>query len=104
MTQLLHAPVLVVTDHTGDEASGYTLTPASSQLLTLARSLTDAEVVASRTLELSQLLTDVLGVTDAAAQLDKQAIAFVGIEEVIFLGDIGKRAHGGSSNRLNRQR
>lgn len=29
----------------------------------------DAEVVASRTLELSQLLTDVLGVTDAAAQL-----------------------------------
>lgn len=46
MTQLLHAPVLVVTDHTGDEASGYTLTPASSQLLTLARCLTDAEVVA----------------------------------------------------------
>ena len=30
----------------------------------------DAEVVASRTLELSQLLTDVLGVTDAGAQLD----------------------------------
>lgn len=29
----------------------------------------DAEVVASRTLELSQLLTDVLGVTDTAAQL-----------------------------------
>ena len=29
----------------------------------------DAEVVASRTLELSQLLTDVLGVTDAGAQL-----------------------------------
>ena len=29
----------------------------------------DAAVVASRTLELSQLLTDVLGVTDAAAQL-----------------------------------
>lgn len=46
MTQLLHAPVLVVTDHSGDEAAGFTLTPASAQLLTLARSLTDGEVVA----------------------------------------------------------
>lgn len=46
MTETLDAPVLVVTDHTGDAAGGFTLTPASTQLLTLARSLTTGPVVA----------------------------------------------------------
>lgn len=46
MTETLDAPVLVVTDHTGDAAGGFTLTPASAQLLTLARSLTTGPVVA----------------------------------------------------------
>ncbi|QWW20377.1 electron transfer flavoprotein subunit alpha/FixB family protein [Schaalia sp. 19OD2882] len=39
-------PVLVLTDHTGDAVSGYTLTTPSAQLLTLARGLTSAEVIA----------------------------------------------------------
>lgn len=42
----LERPVLVLTDHSGDETTGYTLTEASAQLLTLARGLTSAEVVA----------------------------------------------------------
>lgn len=46
MSQMLHAPFLVVTDHAGDDTVGYTLTAASAQLLTLARALTDGEVVA----------------------------------------------------------
>ncbi|WP_026460959.1 electron transfer flavoprotein subunit alpha/FixB family protein [Schaalia suimastitidis] len=37
-------PVLVLTDHVGDDTNGYTLTEASRQLLTLARRLTSAEV------------------------------------------------------------
>ena len=39
MSQMLHAPLLVVTDHAGDETVGYTLTAASAQLLPLARAL-----------------------------------------------------------------
>lgn len=46
MTETFDAPVLVVTDHTGDDTAGYTLTLASAQLLTLARSLTTGPVVA----------------------------------------------------------
>ncbi|WP_043535560.1 electron transfer flavoprotein subunit alpha/FixB family protein [Actinomyces polynesiensis] len=46
MTEPLHRPVVVVTDHAGDDTTGYTLTAASAQLLTLARTLTDAAVVA----------------------------------------------------------
>lgn len=46
MADILDHPVVVITDHTGDEASGYTLTAASAQLLTLARTLTTGPVVA----------------------------------------------------------
>lgn len=46
MSETLDAPVLVVTDHTGDEARGFTLTAPSAQLLTLARSLTTGPVLA----------------------------------------------------------
>lgn len=46
MAETLDQPLLVMTDHTGDDAQGYTLTPASHQLLTLARSLTTGPITA----------------------------------------------------------
>ena len=46
MTETLNAPIVVITDHSGDDTQGYTLTAASAQLLTLARSLTSADVIA----------------------------------------------------------
>lgn len=46
MGETFNSPVVVVTDHTGDDAQGYTLTLASAQLLTMARSLTTGPVVA----------------------------------------------------------
>ncbi|MCS4484127.1 electron transfer flavoprotein subunit alpha/FixB family protein [Gleimia sp. 6138-11-ORH1] len=41
---MLNAPILVITDHTGSETEGFKLTGPSAQLLTLARSLTTAEI------------------------------------------------------------
>lgn len=46
MSERLDRPVLVLTDHTGSAEEGWHLTGPSAQLLTLARSLTSAEVVA----------------------------------------------------------
>lgn len=46
MTEQSTRPVLVITDHTGDDDSGYTLTASSAQLLTLARGLTTGPLVA----------------------------------------------------------
>lgn len=43
---VLDRPVLVLTDHTGDDMQGYTLTTPSRQLLTLARRLTSGPLVA----------------------------------------------------------
>lgn len=42
----LHDPILVMTDHTGNSDDGFVLTDHSKQLLTLARSLTDGQLIA----------------------------------------------------------
>ncbi|MCD4557958.1 electron transfer flavoprotein subunit alpha/FixB family protein [Schaalia sp. lx-100] len=42
----LDRPVVVLTDHTGNDAEGYALTLPSQQLLTLARTLTHGPVIA----------------------------------------------------------
>ncbi|WP_115727534.1 electron transfer flavoprotein subunit alpha/FixB family protein [Actinomyces culturomici] len=42
----LSTPILVLADHQGSDAEGWTLSPASAQVLTLARTLTSADVVA----------------------------------------------------------
>lgn len=40
----LSTPILVITDHTGNDADGYVLTSPSKQLLTLARTLTTGRI------------------------------------------------------------
>ncbi len=42
----LDRPIMVITDHTGDDHVGHTLTAASTQLLTLARTLTTGDITA----------------------------------------------------------
>lgn len=46
MTDTTNAPLLVLVDHSGSDADGWTLTPASAQVLTLARTLSTAPVTA----------------------------------------------------------
>lgn len=46
MNQKLTAPVLVVTDHTGDTENGFVLTAPSAQLLTMARQITAGPIYA----------------------------------------------------------
>ncbi|WP_076464639.1 electron transfer flavoprotein subunit alpha/FixB family protein [Actinomyces mediterranea] len=46
MTDTTNAPLLVLVDHSGSDADGWTLTPASAQILTLARTLSTAPVTA----------------------------------------------------------
>ena len=44
MSEKLTSPILVITDHTGSDSEGYTLTEPSKRLLTMARALTSGGV------------------------------------------------------------
>lgn len=70
MSDLLNTPILVLVDHAGSDAEGWILSPASAQLVSRARSLTSAGVVA-------------LALTKGA---DLAALGALGVETVLVPG------------------